>query len=73
LARLTMALVEAARFYNSFDAGSAKALLDDADIGSVLFDFETANFWGSMVIPIRLMVLDEDLRAATKALSSLII
>lgn len=60
-----MALVEAARFYNSFEAGAAKALLDDADIGSVLFDFETCNVWG----PIRLMVLHEDLRAATKTLS----
>jgi Putative prokaryotic signal transducing protein len=64
-----MALVEAARYYNSFEAGAAKALLDDAEIGSVLFDFETANFWGSMVIPIRLMVLEEDLTVATKTLS----
>jgi hypothetical protein len=64
-----MALVEAARFYNSFEAGAAKALLDDADIGSVLFDFETANFWGTMVIPIRLMVLEEDLHSATRMLS----
>lgn len=63
-----MALVELARYYDSFAAGIAKARLDDADIGSVLFDFETANFWGSMVIPIRLMVLDEDLQEAAQAL-----
>lgn len=63
-----MALVELAQYYDSFAAGIAKARLDDAGIGSVLFDFETANFWGSMVIPIRLMVLDEDLHEAAQAL-----
>jgi Putative prokaryotic signal transducing protein len=64
-----VALVLLANYYNSLDAGLAKSLLDEAGIGSVLFDSETSNFWGSGVIPIRLMVLDEDRDAAAKVLA----
>lgn len=64
-----MALVLLANYYNSLDAGLAKSLLDEAGIGSVLFDAETSNFWGSGVIPIRLMVLDEDLADAAKVIA----
>ena len=64
-----MALVEAARYYNSFEAGLAKSHLEDEGIGAVLFDFDMANFYGAGLIPIRLMVLDEDLSAAHKVLA----
>jgi Putative prokaryotic signal transducing protein len=64
-----MPLVLLANYYNSLDAGLAKSLLDEAGIGSVLFDSETSNFWGSGVIPIRLMVLDEDRAEAAKILA----
>ena len=63
-----MALVEAARFWNSFEAGLAESKLEDEGIGSVLFDSEMANFYGAGMIPIRLMVLDEDLADAQKVL-----
>ena len=64
-----MALVEAARFYNSFEAGLAKSHLEDEGIGAVLFDFDMSNFYGAGLIPIRLMVLDEDLSAAHRVLA----
>jgi hypothetical protein len=64
-----MALVEAARFWNSFDAGLARSLLAEEGIDSVLFDTEMA--WEGLggMIPIRLMVLDEDLPEAARILS----
>jgi hypothetical protein len=65
-----MALVEAARFYNSFEAGLARSRLAADGIESVLFDTEMA--WEGLggIIPIRLMVLDEDREAAIGILSA---
>lgn len=64
-----MTLVKLADYYNSLDAGVAKTLLDDAGIGSVLFDTEMSSYaWGSF-IPIRLMVLDEDLQEARQVIA----
>ena len=63
-----MALVLAARFYNSFDAGAAKAALAAEGIESVLFDTEMSWEAFGGVIPIRLMVLDEDLADARAVL-----
>lgn len=65
-----MALVLAAKFYNVLDASLAKARLEAEDIPSVLFDTEMN--WGGLdgVVPIRLMVDDEDLAAAQRLLES---
>jgi Putative prokaryotic signal transducing protein len=63
-----MSLVEAARFYNSFEAGLAQSRLEDAGIDSVLFDLEMATYGIGLSIPVRLMVLDDDLDVAIKAL-----
>ena len=65
-----MALVEAARFYNIIEAGLAKARLEAEDIMSILFDTEMN--WGGAdlgVVPVRLMVDDEDYEAARRVLS----
>ena len=65
-----MALVEAARFYTGFEASMAKARLDAAGIPAILFDTEMN--WGGMdlgVVPVRLMVDDEDLDAARAMLA----
>jgi hypothetical protein len=65
-----MALVEAARFYTGIEAGLAKARLDAAHIPSFLFDTEMN--WGGMdlgVVPVRLMVDDEDLDEARRILA----
>jgi hypothetical protein len=63
-----MALVELARFYNSFEAGLAKSRLAAEGVESVLFDTEMA--WEGLggMIPIRLMVLDEDRSEAAEIL-----
>ena len=59
-----MALVELARFENRIEAELARLNLSTEGIGAVLFDAEMATFgWGPMM-PIRLMVLDEDLEEA---------
>lgn len=55
-----MSLVELARFGNRIEAELAKLHLAAARIDAVLFDAEMNSFgWGPMV-PVRLMVLDED-------------
>jgi hypothetical protein len=67
---MTMALVEAARFYNIFEASLAKARLEAEDIPSILFDTEMN--WGGAdlgVVPVRLMVDDEDLVPAQRILA----
>ena len=64
-----MALVEAARFFTRIEASLAKGRLDAADIPSFLFDMEMN--WGGAdlgVVPVRLMVDDEDLEAAQNLL-----
>lgn len=65
-----MSLVEAARFYNSFEAGLAQSRLEDEGIDSVLFDLEMATYGIGLSIPVRLMVLDDDLQIAIKVLQS---
>jgi hypothetical protein len=65
-----MALVEAARFYTGIEAGLAKGRLDAEGIIAILFDTEMN--WGGMdlgVVPVRLMVDDEDLAAARRVLA----
>lgn len=63
-----MSLVEAGRFYNSFEAGLAQSRLEEAGVDSVLFDLEMATYGIGLSIPVRLMVLDDDLQIATKVL-----
>lgn len=65
-----MPLVEAGRFFNSFEAGLAQSRLEDAGIDSVLFDLDMAGYGFGLTIPVRLMVLDEDERAAIQALAT---
>jgi len=63
-----MALVELARFDNQVEANLALLYLERAGLGAVLFDTEMNSFgWGPMM-PIRLMVLEDDLAEATTAL-----
>ena len=64
-----MALVELAKYYNVFEASLVKGRLDAADIGSVLFDTEMN--WGGLdgVVPVRLMVAEDDLNSARRVLA----
>jgi hypothetical protein len=64
-----MALVEAARFYNLIEAGLTRGRLEAEDILCILFDTEMN--WGGAdlgVVPVRLMVDDEDLERARQIL-----
>ncbi len=64
-----MALVELAKFYNSFEASVAQSRLTSEDIDSVLFD--TQMNWGGLdgVVPVRLMVDEEDFAQAKRLLA----
>ena len=65
-----MALVELARFYNSFEAGVVRSRLLADGIEAVIFDSEMS--WEGLggLIPLRLMVIEEDLDAARAVLES---
>ncbi len=60
-----MALVELANYPNAMEAAMVRGLLDAEGIGSVAFDggMNIADSAG-WVIPVRVMVLDDDLDAA---------
>lgn len=66
-----MGLVELARFDNRIEAELARLNLDAEGIDAVLFDAEMHSYgWGPMM-PIRLMVLEEDLADARRLLATL--
>ena len=64
-----MSLGEAARFYTRIEASIAQGALEAADIPAVLFDAEMN--WGGAdlgVVPVRLMVHEDDLIPAQRLL-----
>ena len=64
-----MSLVELTRFDNRIEAELARLNLEAQGIDAVLFDAEMSSFgWGPMM-PIRLMVLDDDLDEAQRVLA----
>ena len=65
-----MSLVELARFDNRIAAELARLNLEADGIDAVLFDAEMNSYgWGPMM-PIRLMVIEEDLAEARRLLLS---
>ena len=65
-----MALVELARFYNPFEASVVRSALDAEGIDAFLFDTEMN--WGGLdgVVPVRLMVDDDDLPRARRVMAN---
>ena len=63
-------LVEAARFNSRVEADLARLYLESQGVGAVLFDTEINYFYGGLFMPVRLMVLDEDLGLAQKLLAA---
>jgi Putative prokaryotic signal transducing protein len=64
-------LVEAARFHSRVEADLARLYLGSSGVEAVLFDTGHHSMWGMLgggFMPIRLMVLDEDLEAAEELL-----
>ena len=64
-----MSLVELARFDNRIEAEVARLNLEAEGIDAVLFDAEFSHFYGGWFLPIRLMVLDEQLEDARAVLA----
>lgn len=62
-------LVEAARFNTRVEADLARLYLQSEGIEAVLFDTEINYFYGGLFMPVRLMVLDEDVGEAEALLS----
>jgi len=61
-------VVEAARYNSRVEADLARLYLESEGVESVLFDTEVNHFYGGLFIPVRLMVLDEDLDLARRLL-----
>jgi hypothetical protein len=62
-------LVEAARYSTRIEADLARLFLESEGVEAVLFDTEINYFYGGLFLPVRLMVLDEDLSLATGLLA----
>lgn len=61
-------LVEAAQFNSRVEADLARLYLESQGVEAVLFDTEINYFYGGLFMPVRLMVLDEDLDEAIRVL-----
>ena len=64
-----MALVELARFDNRIEAELARMHLEAEGLAAVLFDAEMNSFGWGPLMPVRLMVLDEDRDLAEELLA----
>ncbi|HYX46387.1 MAG TPA: DUF2007 domain-containing protein [Sphingomicrobium sp.] len=62
-------VVEAARYNSRVEADLARLFLESEGVEAVLFDAEINHFYGGLFMPVRLMVLDEDLGRAKRLLS----
>jgi putative signal transducing protein len=62
-------IVEAARFNSRVEADLARLYLESEGVEAILFDAEINSFYGGLFMPVRLMVLDEDLELAQRLLA----
>jgi hypothetical protein len=62
-------VVEAARFNNRVEADLARLYLESEGVEAILFDTEINYFYGGLFLPVRLMVLDEDVELAQRLLA----
>ncbi len=63
-------LVEASTYQSRIDADVARLYLLEEGVEAVLFDAEINSFYGGLFMPVRLMVLEEDLERAQELLAS---
>ena len=61
-------LVEAATFGTRVEADLARLYLESEGVESMLFDTGINSFYGGWLLPVRLMVLDEDAAEAQRLL-----
>lgn len=64
-----MALVEAAKYYDSLAAGAAQSLLSQEGVDSFIFDMGMTLQAVGFAIPVRLMVDEDDLENAQSLLA----
>lgn len=62
-------LAEAAHFNNRVEADLARLYLGSEGVDAVLFDTEINYFYGGLFLPVRLMVLEEDVEFAQQLLA----
>ena len=62
-------VVEAARFSTRVEADLARLYLQSEGVEAVLFDTEINYFYGGFFLPVRLMVLEEDVELARRLLA----
>ncbi len=66
-------LVEAARYNSRVEADLARLYLENEGIDAILFDADISNVFGwfyALLLPVRVMVLDEDLPEAARLLQN---
>ena len=61
-----MALAELAKFYNSFEAGVVQGRLQSEGIECHMFDFNMTLEGVGLLVPVRLMVDEDDLGRARR-------
>ena len=61
-------LVEVARYNTRVEADLARLYLENGGVESMLFDTEINQGYGGLLMPVRLMVLDEDRGEAQRLL-----
>ena len=61
-------IVEAARYNSRVEADLTRLYLESEGVESILFDTEINYFYGGLFMPVRLMVLAEDLEEAERLL-----
>jgi hypothetical protein len=64
-----MALVERGRYFNSFEAGVVRSRLADDRIEAFIFDLNMSWDGMGIMIPIRVMVDEEDLEESRRILA----
>ena len=57
-------MIEVARFFTPVEADLARLLLESHGIDSFLLDTQMSNFFGGVMTPVRLLVIDEVAREA---------
>ena len=62
-------LAEVARYQSRIDADVARLYLLNNGVEAVLFDAEVNSFYGGLFMPVRLMVLEEDMERALDLLA----
>jgi len=62
-------MIEVGRYFTQVEADLARLLLDSHGIDSFLLDTQMSNFFGGALTPVRLLVLEEDLREASAILA----